>query len=186
MSSPCRVRAERLLALLLAAAVLAGCEREKRHIGPSGPEAAPVIQTTPFVPGGAQPLPKDPRAEFYENNAFEVAQGARLFRWYNCSGCHSNGGGGMGPALIDDQWIYGSEIEQIYGTIQQGRPNGMPSFRDKATEEQIWQLAAYVRSLAGKNSQVASSRSDAMAGIPPRNQASPADAGKETPPKRLR
>ena len=43
-----------------------------------------------------------------EGNAYAVAQGKRLFRWYNCSGCHATGGGGdWGPALMDDKWIYG-------------------------------------------------------------------------------
>ena len=35
-------------------------------------------------------------------------QGKRLFSWYNCIGCHANGGGGIGPPLMDDEWIYGS------------------------------------------------------------------------------
>ena len=30
-----------------------------------------------------------------------------------------------------------------------GRPNGMPSFRGRIPEDQIWQLVAYVRSLSG-------------------------------------
>ena len=44
----------------------------------------------------------------------------------NCVGCHCHGGGGMGPALMDDQWRYGGRIDQIAATIAEGRPNGMP------------------------------------------------------------
>ena len=55
----------------------------------------------------------------------------------------------MGPPLIDDKWIYGSDPDQIFATIMQGRPNGMPSFRGKIPDYQVWQLAAYVRSLGG-------------------------------------
>jgi cytochrome c oxidase cbb3-type subunit 3 len=85
----------------------------------------------------------------------------------NCSGCHSNGGGGMGPALIDDQWIYGSSIENIVATIREGRPNGMPSFRGKITDDQIWQIAAYVVSMGGKvPSAAATSRDDSMSNLP--------------------
>ena len=29
---------------------------------------------------------------------------------------------------MDDKWIYGYEPEQIFATISQGRPNGMPAF----------------------------------------------------------
>jgi hypothetical protein len=38
-------------------------------------------------------------------------------------------------ALIDDEWIYGSSSPQIVATLIQGRPNGMPSFRNKLTED---------------------------------------------------
>jgi len=57
--------------------------------------------------------------------------------------------GGMGPPLMDDQWIYGSRPENIFNTIVEGRPNGMPSWRNKITDEQVWQLVAYVQSMNG-------------------------------------
>ena len=38
------------------------------------------------------------------------------------------GGGGIGPPLMDDRWIYGSAPENIYASIVQGRPNGMPAW----------------------------------------------------------
>jgi len=56
----------------------------------------------------------DPRAMAYYDNAEAVNTGKRLFQQYNCSGCHSNGGGGMGPDLMDDVWIYGGRLEQIH------------------------------------------------------------------------
>jgi cytochrome c oxidase cbb3-type subunit 3 len=55
----------------------------------------------------------------------------------------------MGPPLMDEQWIYGSDPENIYATIVEGRPNGMPSFRGKIPEYQVWQLVSYVQSLSG-------------------------------------
>ena len=51
---------------------------------------------------------------------------------------------------MDDKWIYGSQPDQIFSTIVEGRPNGMPSFRGKLPDYQVWQLAAYVRSLSGQ------------------------------------
>jgi len=54
----------------------------------------------------------------------------------------------MGPALMDDKWLYGSRPQDIFTTIVEGRPNGMPSFRDRIPEQQVWQLVAYVRSLS--------------------------------------
>ena len=58
------------------------------------------------------------------------------------------GGGGIGPALMDDKWIYGGSPDQIYSTISQGRPNGMPAFGGRVPTQQIWQLVAYVQSLS--------------------------------------
>ena len=55
----------------------------------------------------------------------------------------------MGPPLMDDEWIYGSEPQNIYATIVEGRPNGMPSFRGKIPDQQVWELVAYVRSMSG-------------------------------------
>ncbi|MDQ3802593.1 MAG: c-type cytochrome [Acidobacteriota bacterium] len=86
----------------------------------------------------------------YEENAAALSDGKRLYTWFNCVGCHAHGGGGMGPALMDDQWIYGGEPDQIFATIVEGRPNGMPSFRGKIPDYQVWQLAAYVRSMSGQ------------------------------------
>jgi cytochrome c oxidase cbb3-type subunit 3 len=74
----------------------------------------------------------------------------------------------MGPPLMDDQWRYGGRIDQIAASIAEGRPNGMPAWGSKLTADQIWDLAAYVRSLAGLPSKDAvSSRSESMsAGTP--------------------
>ena len=156
MTSPCRSahRRARLLALIAPALVLAtaACEREDRDS-----RTAPVSESPPtsitmgalFV-GGTKPPPPSPQRGYYEANAYDVSEGKRLFQWFNCNGCHANGGGDKGPALMDDKWLYGGEIENIYATIVQGRPNGMPSFRNKIPEQQVWQLASYVRSLSGQ------------------------------------
>ena len=66
----------------------------------------------------------------------------------NCTGCHFSGGGGMGPALTSGHWRYGGRIEQIYESIAQGRPNGMPSWQFVLGPTQMWELAAYVKSLS--------------------------------------
>src|SRR5439155_15876242 len=82
----------------------------------------------------------------------------------------SNGGGSIGPALMDEKWRYGGSIEQIYASIAQGRPNGMPTFRDKIPEQEIWEIAAYVRTLSGNADKLAApSRPDQMNSIPPIN-----------------
>ncbi|KQY54806.1 c-type cytochrome [Lysobacter sp. Root494] len=143
---------ERVAIIVLACTMLlAACNRERREFAgkpraESGPEAA---QLSPLTPGADKPFVADPRGAMYEANAYHINQGGRLFRWYNCNGCHASGGGAIGPALMDDTWRYGGRIDQVYSTIMQGRPNGMPSFRGKIPPQQVWQLAAYVRSLSG-------------------------------------
>jgi cytochrome c oxidase cbb3-type subunit 3 len=86
----------------------------------------------------------------------------------NCVGCHFHGGGGMGPALMDDEWRYGGRIDQIAASIAEGRPNGMPAWRGKLTADQIWKLAAYVRSMSGQPSKDAvGSRAEGMSTTTP-------------------
>jgi len=144
--------------------LLPGCYREQRPLPGAPPTASP---TDPLRLSGLQPGERKAAATAnnpYEDNAYATSQGKRLYKQYNCSGCHGSGGGGaIGPALMDDKWIYGSSPANIYATIVQGRPNGMPSFGGHIPEDQVWQLVAYVRSLSGQlSSTVAPSRSDSL------------------------
>jgi cytochrome c oxidase cbb3-type subunit 3 len=145
--------------VVLLAGVLCACEREERRFteDPAASQAPNSIALSGLQPGtttGAQESP-------YEYNAYAIAQGKQLFEWFNCSGCHAQGGGAIGPALMDAQWIYGDQPQNIFSTIVEGRPNGMPSFRGRIPTQQVWQLVAYVRSLSGQVSKdAAPSRSD--------------------------
>ncbi len=153
---------------LFALLALAGCKREERafRVEPPNWTRASGVPLTDLQPGTAQPMPAT-RNEF-EENAFAVSEGKRLYEQMNCVGCHFHGGGGIGPPLMDARWIYGSDPSQIFSTIVQGRPNGMPSFRNKLNDDQVWKIAAYVRSLSGNVPRdVAPSRSDDMSGPPP-------------------
>ena len=167
----------RFPASILAAAALAltltACDREERHS-----RAKPLGETVPagLSPGmlyaGSQPgtAAVDPRAALYKNNAPALAEGQRLFSWMNCVGCHAHGGGGMGPPLMDSQWRYGGSIPQIAATIVEGRPNGMPSFRGKIVDTQVWQLVAFVQSMNGQSSLGSlPGRSDHLNGGTPEN-----------------
>ncbi len=135
---------------LAAALLLAGCERGTAQPGlPVSQLPNQGVIDSGLVPGlGRSGVTNDPRAAQYYNNADAVGTGKRLFQQYNCNGCHSNGGGGMGPDLMDGQWIYGGRLEQIHQTLVEGRPNGMPAWGGKIPDEQLWQIAAYVRSMS--------------------------------------
>jgi cytochrome c oxidase cbb3-type subunit 3 len=169
----CRVckRVPRVRAFVAIAAVLsfAGCKRETREFRQVPPASTVTsVAVSDLHPGGGEP--PAPAKTSFELNAFALSEGKRLFAAYNCSGCHANGGGGIGPALMDDTWLYGHEADQIYRSILEGRPNGMPAFRGKIPDFQMWELAAYVRSLSGlAPKDAAPSRSDHMSGPPPEN-----------------
>jgi cytochrome c oxidase cbb3-type subunit 3 len=136
--------------VIVMAVTLTGCEREQRRFAEPAPASGlpSAVQASELRPGGG------PRAVAtqgpYDGNAWAISEGKRAYEAFNCVGCHSHGGGGMGPALMDDRWIYGSDAANIFATIVEGRPNGMPSFRGKIPNQQVWQIVAYVRSLSGQ------------------------------------
>jgi cytochrome c oxidase cbb3-type subunit 3 len=137
--------------IAVARAALSGCGKRDRTNVAQAPPDRPSPQGTAVstqFPGGGSPPPADPNGAKYDGNAQAIAEGKRLFDWYNCSGCHFHGAGGIGPSLIDSTWAYGDKIDQIYASIYQGRPNGMPSWGQKLSTTEIWELAAYIRGAA--------------------------------------
>ena len=161
------------LGLVLAVAALTACDREERQSRskPLGETVPASVSPDTVFPGTGKLPPLDPRAAQYERNAPAIAEGQRLYNWMNCAGCHFHGGGGMGVALMDDKWRYGGRIDQIAASILEGRPNGMPAWRGKLTEQQIWQLAAYVRTLSGQERKDAvGARADEVSNTPPQTQ----------------
>jgi cytochrome c oxidase cbb3-type subunit 3 len=133
-----------LLAICSLLILPSGCRRSRTTVQ-DGATSAASIPVGP-IPGGTQlahymtnPLASDPVA---------LQDGRRLFNWYNCSGCHGgHAGGGMGPSLRDEVWIYGSRDDQIFDSISQGRANGMPAWGSKVPKVQIWELVAYIKSM---------------------------------------
>lgn len=145
----------RLLRWIVVAAVIApGCQQERPdadYISPGGEGTDVAVRR--IQPGPAAPS-KDifqPRLMSVENplegDAWDRADGLRLYRWMNCIGCHGEGGGSIGPALWNDQWIYGGRDVDLFASIYYGRPDGMPSFGGKIPDTEIWKLVAYIKSL---------------------------------------
>lgn len=176
MSLHCRSPKPRIITVTLVAMAAfgtpAGAQNGSLPAEQRGPGFVPV---TGLFPGDGQPPLEDPVAKQYEGNTQAISEGKRLFGWYNCSGCHFHGGGGMGPALMSNQWRYGGRLDQIFASISQGRPNGMPSWHGKLPDAQIWQLAAFVKSMA-----VASAANGPGQAMP---QTPPPPAAPPTPPK---
>lgn len=88
----------------------------------------------------ANPREHDPRA---------AEEGKQLFVSYNCGDCHGGeGSGGMGPSLQDGRWHFGGSAGEVYESISEGRPDGMPSWGGRISDSQIWALVTYVRALS--------------------------------------
>lgn len=171
-----------LVLVLVTIVFSAACKREQR----SFQSQPPMVQTldSQKVPDQSQALspPVQGVKNDYEENAYALSEGKRLYAAYNCNGCHSMGGGGMGPPLMDDKWLYGGRPEDVFATIVAGRPNGMPSFRDRVPDFQVWQLVGYVRSMSGQvRKDTAPSRDDHLQGKPPEAEMKQ-EPMKHTPP----
>jgi cytochrome c oxidase cbb3-type subunit 3 len=141
----------RLLASILIATVGCGGGQEARAPARDSLVVEPLggVRLGELVagPGGPNPEIANPWAD----DKAALAQGRYLYQSFNCNGCHGDaGGGGIGPPLADDRWIYGGTDAAIYATVLQGRPNGMPAFGPQLTGEPLWKVAAFVRSLSAE------------------------------------
>ena len=173
------MRISATLLILSVAVAASSCERESRDFEKSPVDPHPRAQADAISDQQVGKAGRGMRAlaasgGYNESSAYVLAQGKLYYRWFNCTGCHAQGGGAIGPALMDENWIYGKDPEAIFATLMEGRPNGMPSYRGRIPEEQAWQIVAYVRSMSGLvASDVAPNRSDTLLGAPPESLREP-------------
>ena len=96
-------------------------------------------------------------AELYH---FATRDGAAVFRTW-CAQCHGAGAAGNKgfPNLLDDDWLWGGDIETIYTTVKDGirsasdddtRSGEMPAWGDVLEPEELTQVVNYVMSLSGE------------------------------------
>ena len=82
----------------------------------------------------------------------------------NCSACHGMKGEGDGPAgaalnpkprnYAKDGFKYGSSLEEVKTTVRDGiEETAMASYADVLTDEQITQVAEYVKWLASQSAE---------------------------------
>ncbi len=91
---------------------------------------------------------------------YAVQGGAAVFRT-NCAQCHGSGAAGnVGyPNLLDDDWLWGGDIEAIRTTVAHGirneqdadtRYSEMPKFGEILEAEEIDQVVHYVLNISGQ------------------------------------
>ena len=94
-----------------------------------------------------------------ELNTYATSAGAAVYRTW-CTQCHGSGAAGaVGyPNLLDDDWLWGGDIEAIHATIAHGirneedddaRYSEMPAFGDILETEEVASVVNYVMSLSG-------------------------------------
>lgn len=97
----------------------------------------------------------DPELTQFAQNA-----GAAVFKTW-CAQCHGSGAAGAKgyPNLLDDDWLWGGDIEAIHETIAHGirnendpdaRYSEMPAFGDLLEQDEIVAAVNYVMSLSGE------------------------------------
>lgn len=82
--------------------------------------------------------------------AEDIESGRRIFA-LSCASCHgADGGGIVGPNLVDDYWLHGGRINDIFKTIKYGVPEkGMQPWKGTFSPAQLAQLASFIRSIRG-------------------------------------
>jgi len=106
-----------------------------------------------------QPAAPTAKADVDPAHAEKMQAGLELFKSQvrqilikNCVDCHGvDGSGSMAPSFQDGRWHFGGKAGEVFESIYQGRPDGMPSWGGRITNDQIWMLTAYVRSLSSKD-----------------------------------
>lgn len=161
-----------LTALGCGAVLIAGCQRREQDLRGAAAGDAPlrqpqvkagVMDTTGLPPEGAlarvaigdlagignNTLDADVRSP-YAGDLAAIKQGQDLFVSMNCAACHSYDlKGGMGPDLTDTYWRYGGSPADIYKSIFEGRPQGMPAWGRALPSAMIWRIVAYIESKGG-------------------------------------
>jgi cytochrome c oxidase cbb3-type subunit 3 len=144
------------LGAFCALAAAAACGGESRAaqavVGAQGRgDSARFVEHPDYIPAG---IPSRAGAlalaNPYDGDRRAAATGGQLFISYNCIDCHgAEGSGAMGPSLADGRWHFGGSPAELFESIYQGRPAGMPAWGGRIGDDQIWMLVAYLRTLGG-------------------------------------
>lgn len=148
------MRSTSLLSVLLGTALVCVACGKPEGGAAAAPKPAPEQHTVP-APLGQRAGTGDSASMLATENPYEgskqaAVEGQKIYMAMNCTTCHAyDGSGNQGPDLTDTRWRYGGLPIQIFNSIHDGRPKGMPAWGDKLTPDQIWKLVTYVESFGG-------------------------------------
>ncbi|RZK55937.1 MAG: c-type cytochrome [Pedobacter sp.] len=93
--------------------------------------------------------------EKYDENSVKVdpalvANGKAVFL-ANCIACHGEQGQGIvGPNLVDEYWLHGGSINDVFKTVKYGVPaKGMASWEKNLSAKNIAEVVNFIESLKG-------------------------------------
>lgn len=117
----------------------------------------------------------------------QVARGRQIYQ-ENCVACHGVGGKGDGteaaglsvppPDFTNQERMAEKTGMQLYQAIGEGIPPDMPVYADQLTEEERWDLVAFLRSLTFSSESVALG----ITSTPPSEATRTAETAEATPP----
>lgn len=82
----------------------------------------------------------------YSGQPAAIAEGSTVYA-ESCAACHNaDATGGIGTDLTGTL-KYGSTPEDLYESVANGRPNGMPPFLQQIGKDRIYKLVAYLESV---------------------------------------
>ena len=105
--------------------------------------------------GTLESVPADYTGKTNPLSADASAEGAQVFKT-NCETCHGSQGHGDGPVgeALDPKPMNLAELQTVasddylFWRISEGRPGtSMPPWKNILTEEQSWQIVAFIRTL---------------------------------------
>jgi cytochrome c oxidase cbb3-type subunit III len=99
-----------------------------------------AVQLKGVAPEAAAPIPEAKKLEYLALGKKEFAE--------RCAACHgASAKGGIGPDLTLKDYKYGKTATAMAQSIGEGRPGGMPSFKNDLSHDKIEGLVLYLLSL---------------------------------------
>jgi mono/diheme cytochrome c family protein len=118
-----------------------------------------LVAAVGLTAGPAQDSRNDSLKNPVPGSPESVAAGQQIYM-RRCASCHGrNGQGGPGndlipaaPGLVGDRWEHGSSDGALFANIKNGiAPDfNMVPFKDTLTDDEIWSVVNYLRSIAKK------------------------------------
>src|SRR5688572_26317692 len=132
------MKTKTLLALLFTSTVLAGCNQPDIKLSGTGVELAERSAT-------ATPA----QVVVYPDDRPSIPDGKILWDKSNCASCHGGDGSGGSAGVKLNDYLYTSQLKpvDIYKTLFAGGDKNHPTYADKLSNREIWNLAVYARSL---------------------------------------